>query len=342
MDNNNRNNDIPAGQEYPWYDDRVTVLREEESTDPGWPYNTVSPKETYDTPKKIYGYLEKHVWKQNAAKKAASIIAYNCFERGVKSNAMFIGPTGCGKTHIWRCLKEIFPDRIEIVDGSNLTQDGWKGEKKWTSLFRSPVFRSGNPAILVIDEADKMLSPKFTSGGENASHSVQSEGLTIMEGTRLEVKDGSTAYEINTAGISFVFCGAFSAKATDIAEKEAGSRIGFGATSDKAQAYGRPMTEVDLIAFGVMPEFMGRIQRAVNLEPMTEDDYFRMTDSSCGPLQRLLRQYRAEICLTEGTRHKLAETAMASGLGIRGMENRIRDMLDEALFEDCRQRRFEL
>lgn len=328
---------------YPWYDDRVTVpYEEEEPADAKWPYNMFPPRDAYDSPKKIYGYLDGHVWKQDAAKKAASIIAYNCFVRAVKSNAMFVGPTGCGKTHIWRCLKEIFPDRIEIVDGSNLTQDGWKGEKKWGSLLSSPAFRSDRHSILVIDEADKMLSPRYTSGGENTSHSIQSEGLAMMEGTHIAVKEGSASYRINTARVSFVFCGAFSAKAADIAGKESGSRIGFGAAPDKAQAYSRPMTEADLMDFGVMPEFMGRIQRIVNLEPMTADDYYRMTDSSCAPMQRLWRQYRAEVRLTGQTRHELAEEAARSGLGVRGMENRIRDMLDEALFEDCSQRRFEL
>lgn len=339
---NNKKNDVPTGQGYPWYDDRVEVLQEDEGTDLDWPYNTLLPRDAYDDPKKIYRYLDGHVWKQGAAKKAASIIAYNCFVRAVKSNAMFVGPTGCGKTHIWRCLKGIFPDRIEIVDGSNLTQDGWKGEKKWGSLLSSPTFRSDRHSILVIDEADKMLSPRYTSGGENTSHSVQSEGLAMMEGTHVVIKEGSASYRVNTAKISFVFCGAFSAKAADIASKESGSRIGFGTAPDGAEPYARPMTEADLIAFGVMPEFMGRIQRIVSLEPMTVDDYYRMTDSSCAPMQRLWRQYRAEVRLTGQTRHELAEEAARSGLGVRGMENRIRDMLDEALFEDCSQRRFEL
>lgn len=331
----------PTTRRYPWYDDRVEVLQEEEGTGLDWPYNTLPPRDAYDTPKKIYGYLDGHVWKQDAAKKAASIIAYNCFERAVKSNALFVGPSGCGKTHIWRCLKGIFPDRIEIVDGSNLTLDGWKGEKKWGSLLSSPIFRSDRHAILVIDEADKMLAPKY-SGGQNTSHSIQSEGLAMMEGTHVVIKGGDTSYDVNTTRISFVFCGAFSAKAADIANKESGSRIGFGAAPDGAEPYARPMTEADLIAFGVMPEFMGRIQRVVPLEPMTADDYYRMTDSACGPMQHLWRQCRAEIHLTRRTRHELAEAAAKSGLGIRGMENRIRDMLDEALFEDCSKRRFEL
>lgn len=347
--NNNTNNtshvsNNPTAPGYPWYDDRVKVLREEAEKPSGWPYS-LSEEEMdsgeYDTPKKIFEYLNRNVWKQEKAKKAASMIAWNSLGRGIKSNAMFVGPTGCGKTHIWRCLKQIFPNRIEIVDGSNLTQDGWKGSKKWNNLLGSPIFRSGEHTILVIDEADKMLSPKFTSTGENVSHSVQSEGLTLIEGTRVNVKEDSLTYEVDTSDISFVFCGAFSARAADMAEKQSGSRIGFGAAANEVKAYEKPIGESDLLKFGVMPEFMGRIQRVVNLERMTVDDYYRMTDSFCGPLERIGRQYGAQIRLTAGMRRELAEEALSSGLGIRGMENRIRSLLDEALFENCDLRCFE-
>ena len=180
----------PTTRRYPWYDDRVEVLQEEEGTGLDWPYNTLPPRDAYDTPKKIYGYLDGHVWKQDAAKKAASIIAYNCFERAVKSNALFVGPSGCGKTHIWRCLKGIFPDRIEIVDGSNLTLDGWKGEKKWGSLLPSPIFRSDRHAILVIDEADKLVS-KYTQKKMEILRAIfdQSDvGLVIAGEPKLEAQ----------------------------------------------------------------------------------------------------------------------------------------------------------
>ena len=78
------------------------------------------------------------------------------------------------------------------------------------------------------------------------------------------------------------------------------------------------------------------------MEPMTADDYYQITDSACGPLRRIRIQYRADVRLTAKTRRELAGDAMSSGLGIRGMENRIRAMLDDALFENCSQRCFEL
>ncbi len=171
---------------YPWYDDHVKDLCRNHIDSRG---EHGDKSKLYATPQEIYSYLDQHVWKQEEAKKAASIIAYNCLH-GIKSNAMFVGPTASGKSYTWRCLKEIFWDRIEIVDGSNLTLDGWKGSTKWKYLLRSPIFRSGDNAILVIDEADKMLAPKY-SHEENISQSVQAEGLTLMEGTCVDVKDGS-------------------------------------------------------------------------------------------------------------------------------------------------------
>lgn len=100
---NSQNGTAPTGAQappYPWYDDRVETVRSRYVT----PWEDVEELRPHDTPRQIYDYLDKRGWKQTEAKKAASIIAYNCLQ-GIKSNAIFIGRTGCGKTHIWRCLK---------------------------------------------------------------------------------------------------------------------------------------------------------------------------------------------------------------------------------------------
>ncbi len=323
-------------QPYSWYDDRVKAVRKKAPT---LKAKAVEEEPAEHSPKKIYQYLNQKVWKQDEAKRAASVIMYNCLN-GIKSNALFIGPSGCGKTHIWHCLQKEFPGRIEIADVSNLTLDGWKGAKKWTDLLRSPIFRSGKHSILVLDEADKMLAPKF-SDRENVSHSIQSEGLTLIEGACVDVKIDSVVHTVDTSRISFVLCGAFSNMASNVAEKSAGSRIGFGASPDgAARPYAKPLGEEELIKFGVMPEFVGRIHRIINLEPMTEDDYYRMTDSSLGFLSHIEEQYRADIRLTPQKRRELAELASRTGLGVRGMENQIRKLMDNAIFDDCERRCF--
>lgn len=339
----------PAPTPLPWYDDRVREIRSGGA--PPWtpltdgtptPWDDEPPQPVYDTPRKIYNFLDTCVWKQAEAKRIAAIITYQCLH-GIKSNTLYIGPTGCGKTHTWRCLRGIFPGMVEIVDGSNVTQDGWQGSKKWGDLLRVPAAISGDPCILVIDEADKMLAPKFSSHGENVSHSVQSEGLTILEGTCIDVKDGPVTRQIDTSRISFVLCGAFSAKAHDVAAQANRRTIGFGAaaSTDAARPYETGLCEQDLLDFGVMPELLGRIQRIVHLQPMTADDYYAMTGSSGGVLSRIGEQYGADIRLTPAKRRELAELAYATGLGIRGMEGRIRQLVDDAMFDDCTRRHFE-
>ena len=121
--------DTVKENELEWYNDRVKTVYSQTPEGPApeiLPIDEAEnalPEKKYDTPKAVYDYLNQHVWKQDDAKKAAAVIVYKCLH-GIKDNAMFIGPTGCGKTHIWRCLKEIFLDRIEIVDGYSITQDG--------------------------------------------------------------------------------------------------------------------------------------------------------------------------------------------------------------------------
>ena len=97
----------------PWYDDRVEAVRKDDDA----PVAEAVEEPTHYTPKEIYDYLDRHVWKQDEAKKAASIIMYNALY-AIRSTAMFIGPSGCGKTHIWRCLKKLFPSMIDIRDSS--------------------------------------------------------------------------------------------------------------------------------------------------------------------------------------------------------------------------------
>ncbi len=332
----------------PWYDDRVTTL-----WDPNYPFGPAAWSERPDgpgpgqddpaeiwPPKKIYEYLDEKVWKQDTAKRAAAMLVYNALGRGVKENAFFVGPTGCGKTFVWRCLRELYPQRIAIVDASHLTNDGWKGSTKWTDLLRDPILHTGQPAILVMDEADKFLIPQHNANGDNISQSVAGEGLKILEGTQVEIKGKDLSVVVDTSHISFVCCGAFSAKADQLAQSRR-QRIGFGGSPVQAAAYDRPLTEKDLLDCGVMPEFLGRFQRVVNLEPMTADDFFHMVDSPAGPVHRLQERYGVEIRLTEQRRRELADLAAETGLGVRGMENQLRKLLDDALFNDHTQETLE-
>ena len=140
---------------YYWYDNRIKDMFCETEN--------LMESETdsiYATPQAIYDYLDSHIWKQDEAKKAAAMLMWKA-QNKIKENVMFVGPSGCGKTKIWRCLQKIFPNQIVITDASNITSDGWKGDKKWGTLLNDPIFRKNSHTVLVLDEADKCWHLNF-------------------------------------------------------------------------------------------------------------------------------------------------------------------------------------
>lgn len=295
------------------------------------------------TPKEIFQYLDSRIYKQDAAKKAAALFAWKTL-KGIKENAFFIGPSGCGKTEIFRALSEweYFVDRISIVDASNLTLSGWKGDKKVESLFDDPVISSGKQVILVLDEIDKALTPKVSSAGDDYAKHLQGELLKPLEGSFLTFERNNSSFQVDTSHVNFALLGAFSTKASEIAESNRGSTIGFNAAPESVQAYSEPFTQQDLLDFGVMPEFLGRVQRLVNLEPMSQDDYISMlSERDFSLVERFKSLYGINLHLTPQTRLKIAQNASESNLGIRGMQNIIQNMIDDYLFNDCTQTEIE-
>lgn len=314
--------------DFPWYHPSCVLMNKR--ADPV--HNS-----TQLTPKNIYDYLNQHIYKQEEAKKSAALFAWKTL-RGIKENVFFIGPSGCGKTEIFRVLSqwEPFIDRISIVDSSNITMEGWKGSKKVSTLFDDPVLTSGKQAILVLDEADKMVTPKISSKNDDVAKHIQGELLKPLEGTYIAYERNNSQFQVDTHKINIALLGAFSVKAEEIAEESKGATIGFGASQATVQSYDKPLTQKDLLDFGVMPEFMGRVQRIVNLEPMTEADYVQMLSGhSSSLIQRMQNLYGINLHLTHDTRLKIAQDASESNLGIRGMQNIIQNMIDDFLFEDC-------
>lgn len=310
-----------------WYDDRVknVVIHTREPT---------REAANYKTPRQIYEWLDERIWKNEEAKRAAALIMWKCLH-GIRSNSLFVGPTGSGKTATWLALQELFPDRIYIVDASNLTQDGWKGNNKWSDILR-PVVGLMKNTILILDETDKMIAPKFSTGGENVSHSVQSEGLKMLEGNMMQLKDGKDmTFCVDTRKISFVLCGAFSNLAEDIALRNKGASIGFGSSQSKSQPYSKQLTMQDVIDFGMMPEFAGRIGSIVNMEPLTLDDYARMlTESRHSPVNAIEDVYGIKLCLSQQKRLEIAQNAFESGLGVRAITNQLTQIVDDTLFDE--------
>ena len=319
-------------EEMMWYDDRRTNLGRAPDRSP----YSMHGKRVHMPPQDIYNYLDARIHKQEEAKKAATMLVWKAF-RGIKENLLLVGPSGCGKTEIFRQLMSVFPSMIEIVDSSMITNEGWKGDTKWRTVLSSPLYRSNGHKICVLDEFDKLAQPKF-SNSENVSQSIMSEALKIIEGTYVNCESDNVKYQIDTSHISFVLLGAFSNKANELAEKNSGSKIGFGAIGEVPIPYEKKLTAEDIIEFGVMPEFMGRIQNIVNLSPMSEADYAELlAKDDFGPIERLEKDYGVNLSICDETRLRIAQSAYKSGLGVRGMENQIRNMIDESLFENHEQ-----
>lgn len=284
--------------------------------------------------KEIYNYLDERVIKQDEAKKAAAMLMWKSLN-GIKQNVMFCGPTGCGKTEIWRCLSKLFPDRISIVDVSSITQEGIVGRTKWCDLFGAECFKERKNAVMVLDEIDKLITPDCVEG-DNVSEHLMNEGLKLIEGTVAKVsKQNERDRYVDTNLISFAMLGAFSRKAEENAEKEKTSGIGFCSEKKKPSLYSKPITLKDILDFGATPEFMGRVNKIVNLSPMTKEDYEGILyKEKCSPIKKLEDTYKIKIYLSEENKERILEDAVTNGLGIRGIANELSSLLDDRLFED--------
>lgn len=295
------------------------------------------------TPQEIKKILENRVVNQEEACKRIAIIVYQHLH-GVRFVKLLAGPTGSGKTFIAENLKNAFPDLVYIDDISNLTQEGWKGDKKVSSLFKdvhNPVAYNGVIyPIMFFDECDKLFLPKITSEGGNHSADVQGELLSVVSGTELKIenkKDSrADARIIDTSKISILFAGAFDKQAHIVAESKSESSLGFGATGKKVTAYSNAITIEDVQAAGAISEMCGRIQDVICLNRMTEDDFRKILDiTDRGPVYEMQKAYGITICLSNIKKDELAHEACTSGYGFRGIKNSIRKYIEDLIWEDC-------
>lgn len=286
----------------------------------------------------IYRFLDSHIIKQDEAKKAAASFLRNHI-KGHKRNLLFAGPTGCGKTEIFRQIRDNLYGDMIFVDGTHLTQDGWKGDYKLCNIFQQLSKKNAEHAIVVIDEADKMFEPRF-SQGENVSFSIQNELLKMIEGDPVEMKTADGTMTIETKGISFAFLGSFERlvqnKGTIKRRGLVFDNVVNEQTEDPDRTYSREFTPEDLVEYaGVRREIAGRIGTIVQLEPMTEDDYFNiLSDARLSPIKMLENSYSISIEMDDASKHELARQAAGSRMGVRFLKSRLAKLLDEAMFDD--------
>ena len=235
------------------------------------------------SPARIYKYLDRNVYGQKEAKRAAAMLLWN-HVNGRRQNVLFAGPTGCGKTEIFRQLAKLYPN-IVIHNATSLTGTGWKGNTKVRNLFDVvPQDKMGH-LIIVLDEADKMFED---ADDRHYSYIVQNELLKVLEGDMVHFdgnpSNSEPALDIDTSNVSFVFLGSFDSMvgAKDVAVNKSRA-IGFGAVSsdDSFDGYRSTFTQEDLVQYAnVRSEVAGRIGTIVQLNEMTEDDFNKMMDEA--------------------------------------------------------------
>lgn len=314
-----------------YYTEEQAQECDEATFNPDLDFSPQSPGSSH-TPHSIYNYLNQHIYGQDAAKRAAAMLMYHHL-RGNSRNIVMAGATGCGKTEIWRTLSKMY-NCIRIINGPQLSCDGWKGSLKISDIFTCETKKLAEHLVLVIDESDKMMEPKVASGGTDYAKMIQNELLKLMDGDTLtftDEKNRDTKTTINCSGVSVVLCGSFERMLQ--AKSESSESIGFG-RREKKESVVAECTEEDLVQYGnVRREIAGRISQIVTLDTLDADDFEKILESEMSPIQKMEKAHNVSLSIDKESRRKLASDAARSGLGCRYIRSKLQFMLDEQMFD---------
>lgn len=299
------------------------------------------------SPQQIYQFLAKQIYGQKEAVKAASMLLYNHLHHR-KRNLLMAGPTGCGKTEIWRAAQKLYP-QIRIVDSTAITMEGWSGSFKIRDIFADMEREEIQKSIVVFDEFDKFCEPRFGSGGTDYSQAGQNELLKLMEGGTISYPEdkGKPGLHFDSSHISFVFCGSFERLTEAKQEDLSPCSIGFGKPVEQSSAYElyrKPISPEDLVQYAnIRLEIAGRINQVVQLSPLTAQDFENiLLDASLSPLYQLELQYGVKLHLSSRSRSQLVQEAEKNHMGVRYLRSRLQQMLDDQIFLHCDQEEYQL
>lgn len=287
------------------------------------------------TPREIYDALSEKIRGQDDAVKAAAMVMFNTLNKR-RCNAIFHGPTGSGKTEIWRQLGYLFKDSVRIADASQLIAEGWRGGVHLSDiLFTLTPRQIEKGVVLVLDECDKIVcEPAVGGGGTDYNLLVQNNLLTLMDGGTLEFTstEGRKAFSVDCSRISVVMTGCFE-RLNELKKLSEKPRLGFSSESRGTgpDASGDGISAEDLIRAGMRREVAGRVSKIAKVNPLTIEDFARIGQQE---VERLAEQIRREINIDPGALVMLARIAEKKGLGARWMKQTLQNILDGLIFDD--------